>query len=227
MNEPAGPDYFRAVERTFLDLRGSGMFLAPSDWDLVRRWEERGIPLDAVLAGIRAAFSGRIRVSARMPLGACSREVEAAYDARRARRSGAAPSGGGEPATESRPDRGRDPLVDRLRTWTPAGKPVRTPEIAGDLVAATRDAAAKFERFRRTAGAAGDNGQARQAMEAALLARFRAALPDAARAAIESEVRNTLAPYRTRMPESTWRETFEAAVRRRVGKVFGLGLPTD
>ena len=227
MSQPAVPDYFRAVERTFLDLRGGGMFLTPADWDLVRRWEERGIPLDVVLSGIRAAFSGRIRVSSRMPLGECSREVEAAFDAKRIQRAGAAPPPDGEtPDGEKDAGNGLERLADRLRKWSPAGAPLSSPEIAGDLVAAVREAAAKIERLSKAAGASAGAEEALKPIEADLLTGLQAALPDAAREEIENEVRNKLAPYRTRMPESTWQETFEQAVRRRVGQVFGLGSLT-
>ena len=217
---PAPDDYFRAVERAFLGFRGGGLVLSPADWDLVCRWEERGIPLDAVLSGIRATFSGKIRVSSRMPLGECSRAVEAALDARRVRRTGAA-----APA-ETAPEAGTglERLTARLRSWSPGEARLANPELAGDLVAAARNAAAQIERLgKSTNDASASAGETVQAIENDLVNRLQAALPDAAREEIETEVRNKLAPYRTRMPESTWRKTFDRAVRRRVGEFFGLG----
>ncbi len=220
MTRPAAPDYFRTVERTFLDLRG-GLTLTPADWDVVSRWEKRGIPLEVVLSGIRAAFSGRTRVSARMPLGECTREVEAAFDAKRLRKAGAAVPPRPEAGTGNDPDR----LVDRLREWSPERGPVVNPGTAGDLVTAARQAAARMERLGAAPGASADTAKALKAIQKDLLARFAAALSAEAREEIESEVRQKLAPYRARMPESTWRETFEQAVRRRVEQVFGLGPP--
>ena len=216
---PAPDDYFRAVERTFLDLRGGDLVLSPADWDLVSRWEESGIPLEVVLSGIRAAFSGMIRVSPRMPLRECARAVEAAFDAKRVRQAGATtPS---EPAPEA--ETGLERLAGRLGSWSPAGALLANPETAGDLVAAARDAAMRIERLGKSADASASAGETVQVIENDLVNRLQAALPDAAREEIETEVRNKLAPYRTRMPESTWRRTFDQAVRRRVGEFFGLG----
>ena len=224
MNSPPAPDdYFRAVERAFLDLRGGGLVLSPADWDVVRRWEERRIPLEAVLSGIRATFSGRIRVSSRMPLAECARAVEAAFDARRVRRAGAATPG--ETAPEA--GTGHERLVDRLRSWSPGGGRLRNPDAAGDLVAAAREAAARIERLGSSNAASASAGETVRRIENDLVIRLQAALPDAAREEIETEVRNRLAPFRTRMPESTWRKTFDRAVRRRVGEFFGLGPLTD
>lgn len=220
---PAPDDYFRAVERTFLGLRGAGLVLSPADWDLVRRWEERGIPLEVVLSGIRATFSGKVRVSSRMPLGACSRAVEAALDARRVRRAGAAVPGETVPEAET----GLERLGGRLRRWSPDRARLANPDMAVDLVDAARDAAVRIERLGKSPDASASAGDTVQAIENDLVNRLQAALPDAAREKIETEVRNKLAPYRMRMPESTWRKTFDEAVRRRVGEFFGLGPTTE
>lgn len=216
---PAPDDYFRAVERAFLGSRGGGLVLSPADWDLVCRWEERGIPLDVVLSGIRATFSGKIRVSSRMPLGECARAVEAAFDARRVRRAGAPIPGETAPDTT-----GLERLAGGLRTWSPDRARLANPDSAGDLVAAARDAAAQIEGLGKSMNdASASAGETVTAIENELVIRLQAALPDAAREEIETEVRNKLAPYRTRMPESIWRKTFDRAVRRRVGEFFGLG----
>jgi len=224
MNVPAAPDdYFRAVERAFLDFRGGGLVLSPADCDLVSRWKERGIPLEVVLSGIRTTFSGKIRVSSRMPLGECARAVEAAFDAKRVQRAGAAARGEAAPDAET----GLGRLAGRLRSWSPGEARLANPEMAGGLVAAARDAAARIERLGKSEDASASAGETVQAIENDLVIRLQAALPDAAREQIETEVRNKLAPYRTRMPESTWRTTFDRAVRRRVGEFFGLGPLTQ
>ena len=216
---PASDDYFRAVERAFVDSRGGGLVLSPAEWDLVCRWQERGIPLEVVLSGIRATFSERIRASPRMPLGECARAVEAALHARRAQRAGAAAPRETAPETGT----GARRLAARLRSWAPGEACLANPETAGDLVAAARDAAARIERLGKSADAPASAGETVQAIENDLVIRLQAALPDAAREDIETEVRNKLAPYRTRMPATTWRRTFDQAVRRRVGEFFGLG----
>lgn len=50
-------NYFTEVEEHFQRVRRTGLFLmSPLDWALVEGWKNSGIPLEAVLRGIDAAF---------------------------------------------------------------------------------------------------------------------------------------------------------------------------
>jgi len=50
-------NYFTEVEEHFQRARGSALFLmSPLDWALVESWKNAGVPLEAVLRGIDAAF---------------------------------------------------------------------------------------------------------------------------------------------------------------------------
>jgi hypothetical protein len=50
-------NYFTEIEEHFQQARGSGLFLlSPLDWALIENWKNAGIPLEAVLRGIDAAF---------------------------------------------------------------------------------------------------------------------------------------------------------------------------
>lgn len=50
-------NYFTEIEDHFRNVRGTGLFLlSPLDWALVEAWKNGGIPLEAVLRGIDAAF---------------------------------------------------------------------------------------------------------------------------------------------------------------------------
>jgi hypothetical protein len=50
-------NYFTEVEDHFRRVRGTGMFLfSPLDWALIESWKNAGVPLEAVLRGIEAAF---------------------------------------------------------------------------------------------------------------------------------------------------------------------------
>ncbi len=86
----ASPDYFRAVEQRFTSLRGGVPFLTPGDWDVATGWQERGIPLDIVLAAIGGVFARLPRRAPRMPLARCAPAVEAAFRNHRRRGAGAA-----------------------------------------------------------------------------------------------------------------------------------------
>jgi hypothetical protein len=50
-------NYFTEIEEHFQQARGTGLFLlSPLDWALIEAWKISGIPLEAVLRGIDAAF---------------------------------------------------------------------------------------------------------------------------------------------------------------------------
>jgi hypothetical protein len=49
-------NYFTEIEEHFQRRRGSGLLLSTLDWSLIEIWKDAGIPLEAVLRGIDAAF---------------------------------------------------------------------------------------------------------------------------------------------------------------------------
>jgi hypothetical protein len=50
-------NYFTEVEEHFQKARGTSLFLlSPLDWALIETWKNAGVPLEAVLRGIDAAF---------------------------------------------------------------------------------------------------------------------------------------------------------------------------
>jgi hypothetical protein len=50
-------NYFTEIEEHFQRVRGTGLFLlSPLDWALIESWKNAGVPLEAVLRGIDAAF---------------------------------------------------------------------------------------------------------------------------------------------------------------------------
>jgi hypothetical protein len=50
-------NYFTEIEDHFRQVRGTGLFLlSPLDWALIAAWKNGGVPLEAVLRGIDAAF---------------------------------------------------------------------------------------------------------------------------------------------------------------------------
>ena len=49
-------NYFTEIEEHFLRRRGGGVLLSTLDWALIETWKDAGIPLEAVLRGVDAAF---------------------------------------------------------------------------------------------------------------------------------------------------------------------------
>ncbi len=49
-------NYFTEIEERFQQRRGALLLLSTLDWALIETWREAGIPLEAALRGIDAAF---------------------------------------------------------------------------------------------------------------------------------------------------------------------------
>ncbi len=49
-------NYFTEIEERYLQRRSGGLLLSTLDWALIETWKDAGIPLEAVLRGIDAAF---------------------------------------------------------------------------------------------------------------------------------------------------------------------------
>ena len=65
-------NYLVTVERFFLSLKGSGLALTATDYDLIQQWEKRGIPVKVVCRGIENGIAEfdrhNIRPSSRVGL---------------------------------------------------------------------------------------------------------------------------------------------------------------
>jgi len=101
-------NYFTEIEERFQQRRGALLLLSTLDWALIETWQEAGIPLDAALRGIDAAFDkyearqkkGRMRKI--NGLAWCAQAVmEAAEELREAAAGTAAPKTDGVEARES------------------------------------------------------------------------------------------------------------------------------
>src|SRR3954453_9095106 len=51
--------YFQAIEEIFVELRGAPLLLSPADWQVARRWQREGIPLDLVRSTLEEVFAKR------------------------------------------------------------------------------------------------------------------------------------------------------------------------
>ena len=73
-------NYFTEIEEHFQKVRGTSLFrLSPLDWALVGTWKDSGVPLEAVLRGVDAAFekwrSRKSKVQMVNSLAFCSQAV--------------------------------------------------------------------------------------------------------------------------------------------------------
>jgi hypothetical protein len=50
-------NYFETVEQFFLSLKGSGLALSASDYQLISEWESRKIPVKLICRAIETSYS--------------------------------------------------------------------------------------------------------------------------------------------------------------------------
>ena len=77
-------NYFTEIEERYLQRRGGGLLLSTLDWALIETWKDAGVPLEAVLRGIDAAFDRYNQRPSKTKkingLAYCSQEVLAAAE---------------------------------------------------------------------------------------------------------------------------------------------------
>ena len=50
-------NYFTTIEQFFLSLKGSGLTLSASDYQLIGEWESRNIPVELICRAIETSYS--------------------------------------------------------------------------------------------------------------------------------------------------------------------------
>jgi hypothetical protein len=81
--EAAERAYFQAIEEAFVELRGAPLLLSPADWQVARRWQREGVPLDLVRNAMTEVFAKRKERGAKGKISSlryCAPAVEAAWD---------------------------------------------------------------------------------------------------------------------------------------------------
>jgi hypothetical protein len=200
-------NYFTEIEERFQKRRGSLLLLSTLDWALIETWRDAGIPLDAALRGIDAAFDkyearqkkGRMRrVNG---LAWCAQAVmEAAEELNEA-------AAGTTVATTSDRESGfeQERVAAHLELAASAldaadvapeacaATALRLRELAGDAHAADSDHPAKealdLEALERTL----------TVLEEKLYAALTAAAPEELLVGLKEHAARELAPYRARM----------------------------
>lgn len=55
-SEAGAQEYFRAIEDTFIRLRGAPLLLSPADWQTARAWWKDGVPVELVCRVLEEVF---------------------------------------------------------------------------------------------------------------------------------------------------------------------------
>lgn len=225
-------NYFTEIEEQYLRRRGGGLLLTTLDWALIETWKDAGIPLEAALRGIDAAFdryderpSKTKKVNS---LAYCSQEVlaaaedmkEAAVGTAGAALSATKPSAGQgfEPGTIAAFLRNNADLLEGAKLPRSTGISVQA--VAQETAATLRKLA--LETDTKTAHRLEDLERHLTVLEEKLFAALLAAMPDGDIVAVRAQADAELAPYRHKMAAPQIEQLQKQYVHKRLLEKYGV-----
>jgi hypothetical protein len=212
-------DYYSEVEKHFVSLRGSPLFITPKDWQLIHNWRQMQIPLRVVKDGLNQVFERKKLSRPIRHLSYCRQTVEAAYR-RHCEALAGAPSqvDKGEEDTHMRSYLVR--LENELRSASLSLEASHTAlaELAGrsaDRLASIGAQPISVESFQEIESELGR-------MDESLVGEARNCLEEAERRRCLNEAERSLEDYRARMPDEVYNSAVRSAYLKRVRAHFGL-----
>jgi len=215
-------NYFTEIEERFQQRRGAILLLSTLDWALIETWRDAGIPLDAALRGIDAAFDKyesrqkRGRMRRVNGLAWCAQAVmEAAEELREA-------AAGTAPAPETKDESGfeKERVAAHLEA---AASALDAAVIAREACTVT---SARLRELATQARGAVRNSPTAHEMEAVeriltvleekLFDALRAAAPEDLLVSLKEHAARELAPYRSRMGAVQLRQVEQQFVQKQL-----------
>ena len=223
-------NYFTEIEEHFLRRRGGGLLLSTLDWTLIENWKDAGIPLQAALRGIDAAFDRYDQRPSKTKkvnsLAYCSQEVLAAAEDMKE----AAVGTDSTPVAKSSAGQGFEAetigaflrrnaeTLDAARL--PQAQGVSMKVVAQETAATLRKLAADIES--RKAARLEDLERHLTVLEEKLFAALLAATPDDDVVSVRAEADRELAPYRRKMAAAQIEQLQKQYVHKRLLEKYGL-----
>lgn len=223
-------NYFTEIEDRFLHRRGGGLLLSTLDWALIETWKDAGIPLEAVLRGIDAAFDRYDQRPSKTKkvnsLAYCSQEVlaaaedmkEAAVGATEGHTAKSTASPGFEPAVVA-PFLRRN--ADRLlHAMLPEASGVSARSVAHDTAKTLHRLADEIEK--NPTSRLEDLETRLTVLEEKLFAVLLASTPDEDIVTVRAEADRDLAPYRRKMSGAQIDQLQKQYIHKRLLQKYNL-----
>jgi hypothetical protein len=215
-------NYFTEIEERFQQRRGSLLLLSTLDWALIETWREAGIPLEAALRGIDAAFEKyearqkRGRMRRVNGLAWCAQAVMQASEELREAAAGTATAPSSPQESGFEPPRVAAHLESSATALDAAAIAqevcsaiaLRLHELASEVRAAALD----LESLERTL----------TVLEEKLFAALTTAAPEALLVALKEQAARELAPFRSRMGVVQLRQVEQQFVNKRLLEHYKL-----
>lgn len=213
-------NYFTEIEERFQQRRGSILLLSTLDWALIETWREAGIPLEAVLRGIDAAFDKyearqkRARMRRINGLAWCAQAVMAA--AEEMKEAAAGTGAAGSSARESGFEQER--VATHLEAAAAALDGAKVAQEACATMAARLRELADEVRSKEDGKNLDLEGLERTltVLEEKLFATLTAAVPEDLLVALKEHAARELAPYRSRMNATQLRQVERQFVQKQM-----------
>jgi hypothetical protein len=210
-------NYFTEIEEHFQRRRGSLLLLSTIDWALIETWREAGIPLEAVLQGIDAAFDKydarkhKARARRVNGLAYCAQEVISAMEAMKEAAVGAAP------ARPSAAEQGfeQERIAAHMEAAAQQLRAAGQTEIANRLQELAREVRSHAPQLEALE-------QSLTVLEEKLFAILLTTTPEAELLALRQQAAAELAPYRSRMPTMQIRQVEQQFLHKRLLEKFSL-----
>lgn len=219
-------NYFTEIEEHFQRRRGSLLLLSTLDWALIETWREAGVPLEAVLRGIDAAFEKyearktHARVRRVNGLAYCTQEVMSAVEDMKEASIGAAPARSDETPA---PGFETEHIASHLQSCAEellaaklhdlAQQPLKeTAQRLHELAIGVRSVQPNLEELERTL----------TVMEEKLFAMLLTTTPEAELVAVREQAARELAPYRRRMQAVQIRQIEQQFLHKRLLEKYKL-----
>jgi hypothetical protein len=227
-------NYFTEIEERFQQRRGSLLLLSTLDWTLIETWRDAGVPLEAALRGIDAAFDKyearqkRARMRRINGLAWCAQAVMAAAEELREAAAGTAPTAATSDETGFEHDRVAAHLDAAASALQAA---VVAPEVCAATAIRLRELAAEV---RGDSPQSADPGASKPHLdmeslertltvfEEKLFAAMTAAAPEELLVALKEHAARELAPYRSRMGAVQLRQVERQFVQKQLLAHYNL-----
>jgi hypothetical protein len=219
-------NYFTEIEEHFQRRRGSLLLLSTLDWALIETWREAGIPLEAVLRGIDAAFDkydarkSKGRARRVNGLAYCMQEVMSAVEDMKEASIGAARP---ENGAETSPGFEQERIATHLRDCAAQLEEAKLTSVAAEVAQANavslRGIAAEVI---LTAPHLEDLERRMTVLEEKLLSAMTATADEAELVAMREESARELAPYRARMQTVQIRQIEQQLLQKRLLEKYRL-----
>jgi hypothetical protein len=206
-------NYFTEIEDRFLRRRGGGLLLSTLDWALIEIWKDAGIPLEAALRGIDAAFDRYDQRPSKTKkvnsVAYCSQEVLAAAEDMKEAAVGVADEAGQRVSAKSAAGQGFEPgtIAVFLRRNADLLESAKLPERGGVSVGTAASETSRTLRKlademenKKPVPRLEDLERRLTVLEEKLFAALLAAAEDEEMVMVRAEADRDLAPYRRKMP---------------------------